>query len=68
MRIFAVILLMHHHDDLQPAALSSGPQLFANDTEAEDAVQEAYVSAFTHLATYRGGASLATWLSRIVIE
>lgn len=39
-----------------------------NGAEAEDAVQEAYVSAFTHLASYRGDASLATWLSRIVIN
>lgn len=39
-----------------------------NSTEAEDAVQEAYVSAFTHLASYRGESSLATWLSRIVMN
>ena len=39
-----------------------------NGTDAEDAVQEAYVSAFSHLASYRGDASLATWLSRIVLN
>src|SRR3954463_10474699 len=39
-----------------------------NDADAEDAVQEAYVSAFTHLATWRGDASLVTWLSRIVLN
>jgi len=39
-----------------------------NDGEAEDAVQEAYVRAFTHLAEFRGDASLATWLSRIVLN
>ena len=39
-----------------------------NSTDAEDAVQEAYVSAFTHLASYRGESSLATWLSRIVMN
>jgi len=42
--------------------------ILRNDTEAEDAVQEAYVSAFTHLATFRGDSSLATWLSRIVMN
>lgn len=42
--------------------------ILRNDSEAEDAVQEAYVSAFTHLASYRGEASLATWLSRIVMN
>jgi RNA polymerase sigma-70 factor, ECF subfamily len=39
-----------------------------NDSEAEDIVQEAYVRAFAGLATFRGDASLATWLSRIVIK
>jgi RNA polymerase sigma-70 factor (ECF subfamily) len=39
-----------------------------NSTDAEDAVQEAYVSAFTHLASYRGNSSLAAWLSRIVLN
>jgi RNA polymerase sigma-70 factor (ECF subfamily) len=39
-----------------------------NNSDAEDAVQEAYVSAFTHLATYRGEASLAAWLSRITMN
>jgi RNA polymerase sigma-70 factor (ECF subfamily) len=42
--------------------------ILRNDAEAEDAVQEAYVSAFTHLASFRGDASLATWLSRIVMN
>jgi RNA polymerase sigma-70 factor (ECF subfamily) len=39
-----------------------------NDSEAEDVVQEAYVRAFAHLDSFRGDASLATWLSRIVIN
>jgi RNA polymerase sigma-70 factor (ECF subfamily) len=39
-----------------------------NDGEAEDVVQEAYLNAFAHLDTFRGDASLATWLSRIVIN
>src|ERR1700743_3916420 len=39
-----------------------------NDAEAEDAVQEAYVRAFTHLESFRGDSSLATWLGRIVIN
>jgi RNA polymerase sigma-70 factor (ECF subfamily) len=39
-----------------------------NDSEAEDIVQEAYVSAFAHLEAFRGDSSLATWLSRIVIN
>ena len=39
-----------------------------DDGEAEDIVQEAYVSAFTHLDGFRGDSTLATWLSRIVIN
>ena len=39
-----------------------------NDAEAEDIVQEAYVRAFPHLESFRGDASLGTWLSRIVIN
>jgi RNA polymerase sigma-70 factor (ECF subfamily) len=38
-----------------------------DDGEAEDVVQEAYVRAFTHLASFRGEAGLGTWLSRIVL-
>ena len=39
-----------------------------NDSEAEDIVQEGYVRAFTHLDSFRGDSTLATWLSRIVIN
>ena len=39
-----------------------------NDAEAEDIVQEAYMRAFANLAGFRGDASLATWLTRIVIN
>lgn len=40
----------------------------ADDAEAEDIVQEAYVHAFEKLATFRGDASLLTWLTRIVLN
>ena len=42
--------------------------IIPNDSEAEDIVQEAYVDAFAHLDGFRGQSSLATWLSRIVIN
>ena len=42
--------------------------ILRNDSEAEDAVQEAYVNAFTHLGDFRGDSSLATWLSRITMN
>jgi RNA polymerase sigma-70 factor (ECF subfamily) len=42
--------------------------ILRNDAEAEDAVQEGYLSAFTHLDGFRGESSLSTWLSRIVMN
>jgi RNA polymerase sigma-70 factor (ECF subfamily) len=39
-----------------------------NDSEAEDALQDAYMHAFSRLGSFRGDAALATWLSRIVIN
>ncbi|HYB10314.1 MAG TPA: RNA polymerase sigma factor, partial [Alphaproteobacteria bacterium] len=42
--------------------------ILKDETEAEDAVQDAYVSAFTHLSGFRGESSLSTWLSRITVN
>jgi RNA polymerase sigma-70 factor (ECF subfamily) len=39
-----------------------------DDSEAEDALQEAYVRAFSNLDSFRGEAQLGTWLARIVIN
>jgi RNA polymerase sigma-70 factor, ECF subfamily len=39
--------------------------ILRNDADAEDVVQDAYVSAFTNLASYCGESTLATWLSCI---
>lgn len=39
-----------------------------DDGEAQDAVQEAWLRAFTALDSFRGESSLATWLVRIVIN
>ena len=39
-----------------------------NDSVAEDVVQEAYLRAFEHLETFRGDASLTTWLHRVVLN
>jgi RNA polymerase sigma-70 factor (ECF subfamily) len=37
-------------------------------TEAEDALQEAYLAAYRSIGSYRGEAALSTWLSRLVIN
>jgi RNA polymerase sigma-70 factor (ECF subfamily) len=42
--------------------------ILPSDDEAEDAVQAAYVRAFTGLSAFRGEARLGTWLGRIVIN
>lgn len=39
-----------------------------NEAEAEDVVQEAYVHGYEKLASFRGEASLATWLTRIALN
>ena len=40
--------------------------MLRDDAEAEDALQDAYLSAYESMASFRGEASLATWLSRVV--
>jgi RNA polymerase sigma-70 factor (ECF subfamily) len=39
-----------------------------DDAEAQDVVQEAYLRAFTSIASWRGEAALSTWLARIAIN
>jgi len=42
--------------------------ILRNESEAEDAVQETYIKAFTHLHSFRAESSLSTWLSRIAMN
>lgn len=42
--------------------------ILKDDWEAEDAVQEAYVRAFSRLAEFEGRSALSTWLTRIVVN
>src|SRR5580700_8346394 len=39
-----------------------------NAADAEDAVQDALLSAYKHLDQFRGGAQMSTWLTSIVIN
>lgn len=39
-----------------------------DDAEAEDVVQATYISAFTHLPSFRGDAAFSTWLTRIALN
>jgi RNA polymerase sigma-70 factor (ECF subfamily) len=42
--------------------------ILKSDADAEDAVQEAYLSAWGGIGSFRADARLATWLTRIVIN
>jgi RNA polymerase sigma-70 factor (ECF subfamily) len=57
-------LIRRHDKHLYRIARSVLP----DEQEAEDAVQDAYVRAFTGLRGFRGAASLRTWLTRIVLN
>ena len=42
--------------------------ILRDDSEAEDAVQETYLKAFSHFDEFRGDADIGTWLCRIVMN
>jgi RNA polymerase sigma-70 factor (ECF subfamily) len=42
--------------------------ILKDDAEVEDVIQEAYVSAYAHLADFSGRARFSTWLTRIAIH
>jgi RNA polymerase sigma-70 factor (ECF subfamily) len=43
-------------------------RLLGNAADAEDAVQDALVAAYTHLNQFRGQAQISTWLTTIVLN
>jgi len=42
--------------------------IMRNETEAEDGAQETVISAYRHLASFRGDAKFSTWLIQITIN
>jgi len=42
--------------------------ILRDDVEAEDVLQDAYLLAYRNMDKYRGESSLATWLTRIVVN
>lgn len=58
------VIIRRNNQLLFRAARSRMP----DDAAAQDMLQEAYLRAFTHLDSFRGDASLRTWLTRIVIN
>jgi RNA polymerase sigma-70 factor, ECF subfamily len=59
-----VTIMQRHNQRLYRLARS----ILKDDWEAEDAVQETYLRAFTGLAGFRGESGLYTWLARIAMN
>jgi RNA polymerase sigma-70 factor, ECF subfamily len=57
-------LMRRHNRRLYRLARS----MLRNAADAEDALQDAYLAAYQAMGSYRGEASLATWLSRVVVN
>ena len=58
------VLMRNHNQVLYRAARS----IVKDDAEAEDVVQESYLLAYRNAASFRGDASVSTWLTRIVVN
>jgi RNA polymerase sigma-70 factor (ECF subfamily) len=59
------------HELIRPYERMVYLTLFAivkNETEAEDGAQEAVISAYRHLGSFRGDAKFSTWLTSIAIN
>ncbi len=51
-----------------PALYRMALRQLGNHEDAEDAVQDALLSAFTHISQFEGRSHISTWLHRIVIN
>jgi RNA polymerase sigma-70 factor (ECF subfamily) len=50
------------------AALKMAYRITKNPEDAEDVIQDAWLKAYVHLASFDGRAKFSTWLTRIVIN
>lgn len=58
------VLMRRHNERVYRAARA----IVRDEKEAEDVMQQAYVSAYTHLRQFSGQAKFSTWLTRIAIH
>lgn len=58
-------LLMRRHNERIYRTVRA---VLGDDADAEDVMQQAYVSAYQHLAGFEGRARFSTWLTRIAIN
>jgi RNA polymerase sigma-70 factor (ECF subfamily) len=61
--LFAVVLRRYNRQLFRAVRA-----ILRDDADAEDALQQAYISAFKHLAQFDGRAKLGTWLTRIAVN
>lgn len=61
----AFALLMRRHNQRLYRVVRG---ITGNDASAEDALQQAYVSAYRHLGQFEGRAQFGTWLRRIAVR
>ena len=59
-----LLMMRRHNRQLFRLARS----VLRDDAEAEDALQEAYLSAYRSIGQFRGDSTLSTWLARMVLN
>src|SRR5689334_21960850 len=57
-------MVTRHRDRVYTIAL----RICGNRDDAEDVLQETFISAYRALSRFRGGAQLSTWLYRIAVN
>jgi RNA polymerase sigma factor (sigma-70 family) len=58
--------LQHVLPNCLPSLYRSAFRLLRSAADAEDAVQDAILAAYTHMDQFRGRSKMSTWLSAIV--
>src|SRR6184192_3500748 len=58
------LILRRHNERIYRAVRS----ILRDESEVEDAMQQAYVDAFQHLGDFAGRARFSTWLTRIAVH
>lgn len=58
------VLMRRHNERIYRAARA----IVRDEKEAEDVMQQAYVSAYAHLRQFNGQAQFSTWLTRIAVH
>src|SRR5687767_2639045 len=51
-----------------PRLLAVARQILGNDSDAEDALQDAFFTAFRAIGSFEGKSRLATWLHRVTVN